>query len=156
MPADFQKVMDYLLARFREVFPFIDDISIVTKGTKNEHTVEVGKILTTLDVPNLQTKAEMCKFAESQIEWLGFILTNSGVSPVNNKVQGITESLRPTNLKKLRSYLGAVNHLNKVIPDLAAECFSFRNILKKDMRTGNRHRTMKWRSKGLTTKWTRL
>ena len=54
------------------------------------------------------------------------------MSPVNNKVQGITERLRPTNFKELRSYLEAVNQINKFIPDLAAECFPFRNILKKD------------------------
>ena len=37
MPAEFQKVMDNILARFREVFVFIDEILIVTKGAKNEH-----------------------------------------------------------------------------------------------------------------------
>ena len=47
-------------------------------------------------------------------------------------MQGITDRLRPTNLKELRSFLGAVNQLNKFIPDLAAECFPFRNFLKKD------------------------
>ena len=31
MPTEFQKAMDLLLARFREVFVFIDDILIVTK-----------------------------------------------------------------------------------------------------------------------------
>ena len=37
MPTEFQKVMDNLLARFREVFVFIDDVLIVTKGTKQQH-----------------------------------------------------------------------------------------------------------------------
>ena len=60
-------------------------------------------------------------------------MTNSGVPPVNNKLQGITERLRPSNLKELRSYLDAVNQLNKFVPDLATECFPFRNILKKDV-----------------------
>ena len=67
-----------------------------------------------------------------EIEWLGFKSTNSGISPINSKVQGITEKLRPTNLKELRSFLGAVNQFNKFIPDLASTCFPFRSILKKD------------------------
>ena len=37
MPTDFQKVMDNLLAKLREVFVFIDDILILTKGTKQNH-----------------------------------------------------------------------------------------------------------------------
>ena len=114
MPTEFQKVMDNLLVRFREVFVFIDDILIVTKGTRNEHMTKVRKILKVLDVANLQIKKDKCQIAQNQIDWLGFKLPNLGVSPVNNKVQGITERLRPSNLKELRSYLGAVNQLNKL------------------------------------------
>ena len=132
MPTEFQKVMDMLLAKFREVFVFIDDILIVTKGTKSEHLDKVREILKTLDDAELQLKAGKCIIAENEIEWLGFKLTNQGILPVNSKVQGITEKLRPTNLKELRLFLGAVNQFNKFIPDLASICFPFRSILKKD------------------------
>ena len=44
MPTDFQKVMYVLLARFREVFVFIDDILIVTKGTKQGQLDKCGKL----------------------------------------------------------------------------------------------------------------
>ena len=50
MPTDFQKVMDNLLARFREVLVFIDDILFVTKGTKSEHLTKVREILNVLDL----------------------------------------------------------------------------------------------------------
>ena len=132
MPTEFQKVMDNLLAKFREVFVFIDDILIVTKGTKQNHIEKVREILKTLDAAKLQLKAQKCNVAKQEIEWLGCKLTSHGILPVNSKVQGITEKSRPTKLKKLRSFLGAVNQFNKFIPDLAAFCFPFRSILKKD------------------------
>ena len=47
-------------------------------------------------------------------------------------MQGITEKLRPTNLKELRSFLGAVNQFHNFVHDLAAICFPFRSILKTD------------------------
>ena len=53
MPTEFQKVMDNLLAKFREVFVFIDDILIVTKGTKQNHIEKVREILKTLDAAKL-------------------------------------------------------------------------------------------------------
>ena len=59
-------------------------------------------------------------------------MTSQGISPVNSKVQGITEKLRPTNLKVLRSFLGAVNQFSNFIPHLASMCFQFRSILKQD------------------------
>ena len=141
--------MNNLSARFREVFVFIDETLNVTKGTKSEHMAKLREILNTLDAANLQMKAEERNVAQSQIRWLAFKLTNTGVSPVNNKVQSITERLRPTNLKELRSYLGAVNQLIKIIPVLAAKCSPFRNILK--MRNGSGHRTTKKSLKGLGT-----
>ena len=82
---------------------------------------KVREILNVLDVANLQITVEEGKFAKSQIEWFGFESPNSGLSPVNNKVQSITERLRPTKLKELRLDVGAVNQINKFIPDLAAE-----------------------------------
>ena len=132
MPTEFQKVMDILLAKFREVFVFIDDILIVTKLSKQNHLDKVREILKTLDEAKLQLKAGKCKIAKQEIEWLGFKMTSQGISPVNSKVQGIREKLWSTNLKELRSFLGAVNQFNKFIPDLASMCFPFISIIKKD------------------------
>ena len=105
-PTEFQKVMDLLLAKFRKTFVFKDDILVVTKGTKNEHLDKVREILKTLDNAELRLKAGKCKIAQSEIEWLGFKMTKDGVSPVNTNVQGITEKLRPENLKELRFFWG--------------------------------------------------
>ena len=124
--------MDIFLAKFKEVFVFVDDILMVTKGTKNEHLDKVWEFLKTLDHAELQLKAGKCNFVTNEIEWLGFKLTGQGISPVNTKVQGITEKLRLTNLKALRSFLGGVNQLNKFIPDLAVIYSPFRSTLKKD------------------------
>ena len=66
----------------------------------------------------------------NRVAWLK--LTEKGILPINTKVQGITEKLRPTNFKELRSFLGAVNQFNKFIPDLAIICSPFRSVLKKD------------------------
>ena len=80
----------------------------------------------------LQLKAGKCKFAKQEIEWLGFKLTSSGISLLNTKVQEISDKLRPTNLKELRSFLGAVNQFTRFVPDLATICFPFRSISKRD------------------------
>ena len=124
--------MDLTLANTNSVFLYMDDILIVTKGTKQDHKNKVREVLKILDEANLQLKAEKCTIAQESIEWLGYKLTQSGISPINTKAQGISDRLRPTNLKHLRSFLGAVNQFNKFIPNLAAIRFPFRTILKKD------------------------
>ena len=132
MPTEFQKLMDLTLANINSVFVYIEDILIVTKGTKQQHMNKVREVLKILDVANLQLKAEKCVVVQENIERLGHKLTRTGISPVNAKSQGISERLRPTNLKQLRSFLRAVNQFNKFIPNLAAISFPFRSILKRD------------------------
>ena len=92
----------------------------------------VREIMKILDGANLQLKAEKCLIAQECIEWMGYKLTRTGISPVNAKSQGISERLRPTNLKQLRSFLGEVNQFNIFIPNLATISHPFRTILKKD------------------------
>ena len=100
IPTEFQKLMDLTLANINSVFVYIDDILIVTKGTKQEHVNKVKEIMRVLDDANLQLKAGKCIIAQESIEWLGYKLSRTGISPINTKSQGISERLRPTNLKQ--------------------------------------------------------
>ena len=136
MPTEFQKIMDLTLANINSVFVYKDDILIVSKGTKQEHVNKVKEVMKVLDNANLQLKAGKCIIAQESIESLGYKLSRTGISPFNTKSQGISERLRPTNLKQLRSFLGAVNQFNKFIPRLAAITFPFRSILQKGCRVG--------------------
>ena len=132
MPTEFQKMMDILLAKFGEVFVFIDDILIVTKGTKKEHLDKVrGNSENALSC-RITTKGgnvRVCK----EWNWAARFQMNRKRN-FANKYQSaiITEKLRPTNLKELRSFLGAVNQFNEFIPDLAVIWSPFWSILKKD------------------------
>ena len=67
MPTEFQKVMNNLLARFREVFVFNDDVLIVTKGTKQQHSDKVREILKAFDEAELHLKAGKCIIAKLKI-----------------------------------------------------------------------------------------
>ena len=114
------------------MFAYIDDILIVTKGTKQQHVNKVREVMRILDDANLQLKAGKCINAQDSIKWLGFKFSRTGISPINTKSQGSSERLRLTNLKQLRSFLGAVNQFKNFIPSLASISFPFRSILKKD------------------------
>ena len=136
MPTEFQRIID--LAGITNTFAFIDfidDILIITHGTckRRAHAMQKAKeVLKRLDEANISLKLEKCTFAAKSIEWVGYKLTQEGVAPKNTKVQGISERLRPNNLKLLRSFLGAVNQLNKFLPDLAKICYPFRTLWKKN------------------------
>ena len=101
-------------------------------ASKDEHLTKVHEVLQILTTAGFRLKAEKCQVAVKSTEWLGFKLTPNGITPIQSKVQGITDRIRPKNLKQLRSLMGAVNQLNKFIPNLAALCAPLRPLLRKD------------------------
>ena len=63
----------------------------------------------TLDEAGFRLKKEKCKIAQTKTEWLGYKLSESGVKPIDEKILAISDRLRPTTLKELRSLMGALN-----------------------------------------------
>ena len=133
MPTEFQKIMDSVFAAVKNVFTFIDDILVATRGTKQQHMMKVHEVLQILSKAGFRVKAEKCKVAVKTTDWLGFQLTPEGIRPIQSKVQGISDRMRPTNIRQLRSLMGAVNQLNKFIPNLATICAPLRPLLRKDL-----------------------
>ena len=132
MPAEFQKAMDKELSSIVNTYVFLDDILIVTKGNREDRYTRVRQVLEKLDKANVRLKWEKCKFDQNGLEWLEYKLTQTGIQPMNTKIQAITDKLKPKNLKELRSYLGAVNQLNRFLPSLAQLCSPQRPLLKQD------------------------
>ena len=144
MPTEFQRIMDSVLAKLKNVFSFIDDILIVTRGNHENHLEKVQEVIRTLDKVGFRLKAEKCQVAKHEIDWLGYKFSEKGIKPINSKIQGISDKLRPTSLKQLRSFMGAINQLNRFIPNLAQLCAPLRPLLKKDQ-------TWKWNQEHETT-----
>ena len=96
----------------------MDDILIVSRGGIEKHLDLVRKCL--------------IKFAKDKIERLGHNITQTGITPLSNKTDAIGKLSAPSNLKKLRSFMGSVHHLGKFIPNLLQLCYPLRPQLRKN------------------------
>ena len=134
MPTEFQRIIDKTLEKEKDAFSFIDDILVCTVGTREEHLQAVIKTCGRLDEAGGRLSGPKCIIGVKRVEWVSYELDQTGIKPIQSKVQKITDKLQPQTLKQLRSYLGAVNQFNRFIPDLAKLCYAFRNLLKKETR----------------------
>ena len=137
MPATFQKTIDKTLEGIHSKFAFLDDILVITKGSIREHEKELDKILKRLDNEGLAINLQKCEFAKHTIEWIGFTITPTGITPLVTKTEAITKLDNPKTLKQLRSFLGSVHHLTKFIPNLAKLSEPLRPLLKKNPEAKN-------------------
>ena len=118
MKAAFQKVMDYTLVGLDNTHCFVDDIYIVSRGSKEDHLKLVYKCLKKLDEDNLRTNLPKCHFAKTEIESLGYKFTQPGITPLETKTAATLNLTAPKNIKQLRSFLGSVHYLGNFIPNL--------------------------------------
>ena len=132
MPEAFQKTIDKTLEGISSKFAFLDDILVITKGSINEHEKELDKILKKLNHEGLAIILQRSEYAKTTIEWLGFTITPSGITPSITKTEAITKLDNPNTLKQLRSFLGSVHHLTKFVPNLAELSEQIRPLLKKN------------------------
>eukprot|EP00798_Chlamydomonas_sp_ICE-L_P007927 gene7927-biopygen17683 len=108
-PAYFQKVMETELGKrgllkFSKVF--IDDI-LVHSAAFADHIKDVEAVLQCLIDIGLRIHPDKSCFALDAVDFLGFDVSNHGLTPQAAKVQAIKDLPYPSNLKDLKTILGA-------------------------------------------------
>jgi hypothetical protein len=82
----------------------------VTKGTFTDHLAKLELVLQRLSDAGLRINLPKCSFGTTELEYLGYWLTPTGVKPIPKKVEAIKRLEPPKNLKQLRSFLGMINY----------------------------------------------
>ena len=82
---------------------------------------------------NLTLNSEKLKLRQSQVRFIGHLLTAEGLKPDPSKVQAIVDYPVPTNLAELRTFLGMVQYLAKFCQHLPTASQPLRQLEKKEV-----------------------
>ena len=74
--------------------------------------------------------------SHTEIDYLGYTLSDLGVRPNNKKVQAIQEFPRPTSAKAVKNFLGIVNFHRRYVKNMAAIARPLTALTRKDKTTG--------------------
>jgi len=85
-----------------------DDILIYSNNMSKHHQ-HVKKVLKHLCKTGLYAKAEKCKFHSESVEYLGYILSPSGLTMSDDKVKIIQDWPEPKKVKDIQFFLGFAN-----------------------------------------------
>ena len=127
----FHRMMSQMLSGIPGVICDIDDV-LVSAANQNEHDQRMESVLQRLEEEGV-TLNEKCKFNQTEITFLGHIISKEGVQIDPAKTEAIQKMPKPQNVAELRRFLGLVNFVRKFSPGLADRSRPLRDLLKKDI-----------------------
>jgi len=115
-PAAFQRFMNDMFSDLLDVciVVYLDDILIYSDDIM-QHQSHVKEVLKRLQKAGLYVKAEKCEFHSDSVEYLGYVLSPSGLTMSDTKVKTIQEWPEPKKMKDIQSFLGFTNFYRRFI-----------------------------------------
>ena len=110
-PATFQRLMEEVLRgmQWQIAMLYIDDI-IVYGTTVEQHLDRLGQVLDRLRQAGLKLKPKKCTLLSKQVEFLGHLVSESGIQADPAKVDKVKSWPTPENLHELRSFIGLCSY----------------------------------------------
>jgi hypothetical protein len=105
----YKTVITFWEARGTIIRIYMDDITIVTSGSREDHINAVQDVLCVAKRHNLYFKPEKCVFHAPSIDYLGVIIEKGMTCMDPVKIAGIKNWPTPTKIKDVCSFLGFCN-----------------------------------------------
>ena len=114
----FQELMTGILEDFSFTISYLDNIIIFSR-TPQEHLSHIRKVFKKLRSAKLSMKMSKCNFFSKEIQYLGQILSSTGIQPLPSKTHSIQHMQPPTTPKQVQAFLGLVSYYRKFIKEYA-------------------------------------
>ena len=131
-PAVFQSFINSVLRPFLEksVILYLDDILIYSENLE-EHHKTVRDVLKKLIENNLFAKLSKCEFDKDKVEFLGHVISGSGISTDPKKIKTIEEWPVPKCVKDVQRFVGLCNYYRRFVKDFSSIAKPLHTLTKK-------------------------
>ena len=111
----FQRMVQGVIGNMHNVFYYLDDLLIFSKSVK--HYLEIlEELFSKLEQAGLTLALSKCQFGVDSLEYLGYKVSSSGLTPMKKKVEALLKFPLPTKQTELLAFLGALNFYRASLP----------------------------------------
>ncbi|KAJ8892407.1 hypothetical protein PR048_004987 [Dryococelus australis] len=121
----FQQIMRHTLHEI------MDDILLHTESI-NELYAITETVVKKLAEAGLTLNHSKCVLGQTQIKFLGHVLSDKGIQPDQENIKAIERLKKTSSIPELEMFLEMINYLSKFIPKVAEHSAPLRKLLEKD------------------------
>lgn len=97
------------------VLVYLDDILVISTSEK-EHIEHLNIVLGRLQEHQLIAKEKKCKFLQTEVEFLGYHISEHCIRPIKGKCDAIHAIPPCKSIKDAQRFLGMINYYRRFIP----------------------------------------
>ena len=113
----FQRFADTLFRGLPFVYNYIDDL-LVASTSEEEHHHHLKQLFQVLADNKLIINAEKSSFFQQTVNFLGHVVTPSGLRVDPDKVSAISNYPTPTSKRAVKGFIGLINHYRRFLPGI--------------------------------------
>ena len=118
--ATYQRMMDLTMAGLssKRVLAYLDDL-VIFSTSLHSHLTQLREVLDLLRKANINLNLSKCAFVMSEVDFLGYALSEKGVQPQKRLTDAIRNFEQPADKKQLKRFLGLASYYRDFIPVFA-------------------------------------
>jgi hypothetical protein len=121
---------------------YLDDI-LIFAATRQQHTEHIQQVLSRLRRAKLYAKPSRCLFYQDHIEFLGYIISSTGVAMDSKRIEAIVSWAEPKSYHDIQIFLGFCNFYRRFIKNYSLIALALTNLLK-GMKEGRKPGSVKF------------
>ena len=130
-PATFQWMINKIIAGLEGCQGYIDDV-IVYGDSWEQHFCRVRNLFERLRMASLTVNLVKSEFGHAYVTYLGHVVGQGQVRPVNAKVKAVVDFPAPTSRREVMRFLGMAGYYRKFCKNFSTVAEPMTQLLKKD------------------------
>lgn len=130
-PATFQRLINEVLAGLDGCEAYIDDV-VVYSNTWEQHLLQIRSLMYKLTEAKLTVNLVKSEFGHAHLIFLGHVVGQGQIKPVDAKVEAVVNFPVPTSKKELMRFLGMTGYYRKFCRNFSSVAAPLTDLLRKD------------------------